>query len=359
MKDKLEKRIESIETRLDKLEGKQPSQDDWVWVSMDEDEEINLWNLRKHPEWDATYKVFSGAFCCDGGCDDRLDCSPNGLQPGMLCKAVKEWIPIKKREVYRILSVEQCNLPIEVDWRRQPHYRTGSGQPISYSLRPYLPGTDVLITCEFTEKKKEKPIFGDREALIALGVNKINDHQTLNCLHGYVICPDKSATPYSVNVNAFTERNKEKICKALGVPYPLSDDRKDARNLLFPCAGNCENCDLPYGSYSGWYFCPFTGKAIVPCPPPVLRGRTETCGKQPKLITLELLKERGVSCKWALDWFKYNFPSGGCTLLKLLKSVYDVTIRDERKMSYPLNWTQEKKDEAMWFILRDLWEDFA
>lgn len=78
---------------------------------------------------------------------------------------------------YRITSVVECNLDIEVDWRECEYNSTNPKRPCmypswgTYNYRcpfgdydmfdcdsiPYLPGTDVMITCEFIECAHTQP----------------------------------------------------------------------------------------------------------------------------------------------------------------------------------------------------------
>jgi len=87
---------------------------------------------------------------------------PSGLQPGMLCKVKKVG-----EDEYKITSIEECHLPIGVKWWEESYVRLTPSTLKHHSnpnavygkenwLVPYLPGTNIQITCPFEEKKKEK-----------------------------------------------------------------------------------------------------------------------------------------------------------------------------------------------------------
>jgi len=83
----------------------------------------------------------------------------------MLCKVEKvgsglAWA--NKTQGYEIISVEECQEKITVDWRYvgmcyHPPYNPNAiaqADPCGF-LVPYLPGTNIQITCPFEEKRKE------------------------------------------------------------------------------------------------------------------------------------------------------------------------------------------------------------
>ena len=121
-----------------------------LWASMDEGGRKDLFSSSNKPFWRASYAHWITAkdYCNADIASDTDDDVP-GLQPGMLCKVKK----VGEHE-YKIISAEECHLPIETEWWTKPGYK----------LSPYLPGTTVPIICPFEtklctvieEKKEEK-----------------------------------------------------------------------------------------------------------------------------------------------------------------------------------------------------------
>lgn len=75
-----------------------------------------------------------------------------GLQPGMLCKVRKVG-----EHNYQIISVEECHLPIEVEWQQPVGFYCRANLRVEHChwKAPYLPGTNIQIICPFEEKKKK------------------------------------------------------------------------------------------------------------------------------------------------------------------------------------------------------------
>jgi len=121
---------------------------------------IQIWEPDCRPSW-RTYEDFGR-----GAAVGRIEVNPlmdiPGLQPGMLCKVKKVG-----EDNYKIISVKECHLPIEVEWRRQdaigamrnPNVRVPKncfdkwGHCVIMEV-PCLPGTDIQITCPFKKKVK-------------------------------------------------------------------------------------------------------------------------------------------------------------------------------------------------------------
>ena len=194
-------RINQLEYKLGKKragENTEQEEPEQFYVCMDDDSE---WKVsKKLPEWKVTKEIpewNDGFWCIDGfGWEhnkwlstENYDNLPFGIQPGMLCKAEKKhsgkpWDESNwyyKIPYYKITDVVECNLPIKVDRRACKYVRPSEGMPcfkhqqgkdcpLSHQYAcfraPYLPGTDIMITCKFEERKDEekceKPTFEDK-----------------------------------------------------------------------------------------------------------------------------------------------------------------------------------------------------
>lgn len=294
---------------------KKQAPQDWVWVSVDENGLVKKWLPSDRLRWVVDYWT-------NGGFQGWLERGGTikGLQPGMLCKAKK--VPSLKpwedsNWYYKILSVEQCNLPIKVDWRKckyEPEHdptdcihpdveKTNLVEtcPFRYldsgcRKAPYLPDTDIMITCEFEEKLKEPVGIGGS---------------------GY------PGQPQSKKLIIEHEEKKEKdlFCpkcrielgfnKGVLLPKPKHVEHEEKEEPVF----SNEEASIVLGVKIAKEIRKALHKALgVPYPK-----------HQPKLITIDVLKERGVNCEETLEEFEKVFPTG-CTY-EALYSVIELRRR--------------------------------
>jgi hypothetical protein len=133
-------------TRIATLDDKPEPEELWVTYSA-KGEVIAIW-LDNRPQWlekpDGNYWVSENG-CLDCYCVGADEIDIPSFQPGMLCKGKK----VSEHE-YEIISVEECHLPIEVDWRVK------KWNEYWIETSPYLFNTNIRITCPFEEKKEEE-----------------------------------------------------------------------------------------------------------------------------------------------------------------------------------------------------------